>query len=51
MTLVQSLVDTVVAAAPQVAAASPTGAALSGAVVYALVRLLDRQEQRPRPRS
>lgn len=47
MSLIQSAVDTVVAAAPQLAATSPTGAAVSGAAAYALVRLLDRQTDRP----
>jgi hypothetical protein len=39
--------DTVVATAPQMAAASPTGAAVSGAAAYALVRLAGRREYRP----
>ncbi|WP_254823313.1 hypothetical protein [Haloglomus halophilum] len=47
MSLIQSVTDTVVAAAPQMAAASPTGAAVSGAAAYALVRLAGRREHRP----
>lgn len=38
MTLAQSLAGTVAAVAPELAAASPTGAAVSGVVVYAVTR-------------
>lgn len=46
MSFVQSLADTVVATAPKLAAASPAGAAVSGAAVYALVRLTARENRR-----
>jgi hypothetical protein len=47
VSLIQSVTDTVVGTAPQMAAASPTGAAVSGAAAYALVRLVGRREHRP----
>lgn len=45
MTLVQWLADAIAAMAPRIAAASPTGAAVSGMLVYALVRLATRNRQ------
>jgi hypothetical protein len=46
VTLVQTLADAVASMAPRIAVASPTGAAVSGAVVYALVHLATRNSER-----
>ncbi|WP_185977172.1 hypothetical protein [Haloglomus irregulare] len=42
MTLIQSVADAVATAAPRLAAASPTSAAVSGAAAYALTRWMAR---------
>jgi hypothetical protein len=42
MTLIQSVADAVATAAPRLAAASPTSAAVFGAAAYALTRWMAR---------
>jgi hypothetical protein len=50
VTLVQSVTDTVATAAPKLAAASPTSAAVTGAAAYALTRWMTRDSGAPTAR-